>query len=262
MDEILKQEEICYINILGINIADLTIDLLLKKIENYLESKNNHIIFTPNVDDIIKAHNDLEFKNALLNSSLNIPDGMGIVFGARMLGENFKEMIGGRRLLPIICNYAQKKKWNIFLMGSKDGIAIKAAEKIILNFGEVSIVGALSPSMNIIDDENETENIINKINNSKTNILFVGLGSPKGKIWIMRNKNKFSSMVIIEVGGTFDVISGIRKIPPLWMTDCGLEWFYRLIENPKYYWKRYLVDDPVFYFWVINEKFKRIMRLN
>ena len=173
------------------------------------------------------------------------------------IGYKFKEMIGGRRLLPIICKYAEERSWNIFFMGGKNQVANRAAHGLKQGFKRLSLVGAISPSNNISKNVNESLEIIKKINNAKTNILFVGLGSPKGKIWIMKYRQYFAPMVIIEVGGTFDIISGQRKTPPNWMTNLGLEWFFRLFENPKYVWKRYLVEDPRFFCWIIKQRIKR-----
>jgi N-acetylglucosaminyldiphosphoundecaprenol N-acetyl-beta-D-mannosaminyltransferase len=241
--------------ILGVKIHDLTAAEILERIAVFTEQKDFHMIFTPNVDDIVKAQKDREFKEILNSATFNLPDGMGIMYASHILRIPLREMIGGRRLLPKVCEWATKGNWRIYLFGSKNGVAALAKRFLEERFPGISIVGAHSPSMNIMNDSNENNEIVKDINSKKPDILFVGLGSPKGKKWIMGNKDRLQVSVAIEVGGAFDILAGLRKEPPSWMTDVGLEWLYRLYEQPQYVWRRYLIDDPKFFWWVLREKF-------
>jgi N-acetylglucosaminyldiphosphoundecaprenol N-acetyl-beta-D-mannosaminyltransferase len=245
------------VEILGVRIHDLTVAEILENIAMLATQESFHMVFTPNVDDIVKAQKDREFKEILNSATFNIPDGMGVVYGSYFLGTPFREMIGGRRLLPKICEWAIERDWRIYLFGSKNGVAALAKRFLEDRFPGVSIVGAHSPSMNIMNDSDENDGVVQSINSTKPDILFVGLGSPKGKRWIIRNKDKLQVSVAIEVGGALDILGGARKEPPLWVTEIGLEWLYRLFERPQYVWRRYLVDDPKFFWWVLRGRFKR-----
>ncbi len=245
------------IKIFGVKIHNITLNEILKKIDKYIKTKQFHIIFTPNVDDIIKASKDNKFLNVLNSADLNIPDGMGVVIGSYLLGSPFREMVGGRRLVPIICGMGASKKWRIYLFGSKNNVANLAKDALEKKFPGVYVVGAYSPSVNIMTDADECSRILQDINHKSIDILFVGLGSPKGKKWIFQNKEKLQVSIAIEVGGTFDILAGVRKEPPLWMTNIGLEWLYRLFEQPSYVWKRYLIQDPKFFWWILRKKIIR-----
>lgn len=246
------------LEILGIRISDLTAEEIASHLQGYVHEGTTHMIFTPNVDDIVKAQRDDKFRALLNSAAINLPDGMGVVYASRLLGKGFREMIGGRRLVPKICQWAQGRGWRIFLFGAKERIAESAKRNLLALYPRTSIVGAHSPSMQILEDENESRQVIGMINDSEPDFLFVGLGSPKGKLWISKHVDDIKVPVIIEVGGSFDVLAGVRRVPPSWMTNTGLEWLYRLIEQPRYVWRRYLLDDPRFFWWIFIEKIKAI----
>ncbi|MCL4539975.1 MAG: WecB/TagA/CpsF family glycosyltransferase [Bacteroidetes bacterium] len=241
------------VQVLGVGVHNFTADEILARISAFVDSREFHAIFTPNVDDIVKAQRDSEFMRVLNAAALNVPDGMGIVYASRILGTPFLEMIGGRRLVPRICRWAEKKKWRIYLFGAEREIASVAMARLTEQYPGVPFVGAHSPSRNISSDQAESLEAIDAINATRPDVLFVGLGSPKGKKWIMQHADKMRVPVAIEVGGSFDVIAGVRPTPPEWMTNIGLEWFYRLLKQPRYVWRRYLAEDPLFFWWIIRQ---------
>jgi N-acetylglucosaminyldiphosphoundecaprenol N-acetyl-beta-D-mannosaminyltransferase len=246
-----------HIDILGVEISNYAKDKILCNIEKYVQEGNFHAIFTPNVDDIVKAKKDPEFMLALNSADMNVPDGMGIVFGSYILGTPFKEMIGGRRLVPEVCRLAEKKGWRIYLFGGKRGIANLAKRKLEVQFPGLSIVRAYSPSFNFMIEGEESDQVVQDIKSRSPEILFVGLGSPKGKKWIIKNKSRLKASVAMEVGGTFDILAGLRREPPAWVPNLGLEWLFRLFEQSSYVWRRYLIEDPVFFGWVLKKRLTR-----
>jgi N-acetylglucosaminyldiphosphoundecaprenol N-acetyl-beta-D-mannosaminyltransferase len=245
-----------YFSLYGIKIENLTINELLEIIAEKINSKEKAIILTPNVDDFVKMRRNIELYNTFSNAHIKITDGHGIIYAANFLGYKFKETIGGRRFLYKTCDVAKDKNWKILLFGSQPGVAIKARENLLKRFKNVQIVGAISPSMNFINDVEENMQHVQVINSLKPDIIFVGLGTPKGKLWISKYFDMLNATIFMEIGGSFDVVSGLRKTPPVWMSDVGLEWFFRMINSsdPKY-WKRCLIEDPVFFWWILKLKF-------
>ena len=222
--------------------------------QSILKSKNMKLIFTPNVDHLMLARKDQEFKKAYENADLTVPDGVPIVFASRIYKNKLKQRVNGTDLIHNLSDLSGKKGYSIFFLGGKKDIAKKTSEILKHKF-KIKIAGYHSPSFNI--NKKETESIINKINNSKSDILLVGLGPPKQEKWLYYNKDKIKAKIGIGIGGSFDIISGNLKRAPLWMQNYGLEWLFRLIQEPKRLWKRYLIRDIVFPFILLKESFNK-----
>jgi N-acetylglucosaminyldiphosphoundecaprenol N-acetyl-beta-D-mannosaminyltransferase len=245
------------VDIFGFKICNISKQEIINSIEAFIRTAIPHAVFTPNVDDIVKARRDAEFASALQSADLLIPDGMGIVYGSYLLGTPFKEMIGGRRLVPELCRVAAERGWKLYLFGAKDGNAERARKHLEARFPGLKVVKAHSPSSNFSIAGQENEQVIADINRQAPEILVVGLGSPKGKKWIIKNKSRLKISVALEVGGTFDILAGARREPPAWVPNLGLEWLYRLLEQPGSVWKRYVIDDPIFFWWILKERYKK-----
>lgn len=246
-----------FIDMLGIRISNVSKEEILNTIEAFIETNRPHAIFTPNVDHIVKAKSDAEFASALQSADMLIPDGMGIVFGSYILGTPIKEMVGGRRLVPELCRLAAEKDWKVYLFGAKNGIADLARKNLEARFPGLRVVKAHSPSSNFLIEGRENEQVIEDINRNAPEILLVGLGTPKGEKWVMMHKSRLKVSVAMQVGGTLDVLAGARREPPAWAPKLGLEWLFRLVEQPGSVWKRYLIDDPIFFWWILKEKYKK-----
>ena len=129
--------------------------------------------------------------------------------------------------MEMLCELSNEKKFKIFMYGAKPEIVKKAKENLEKKYPNINIVGYIDGY------EKDNEKIVNMINESGADIMFVALGSPKQEFWINENKKKLNCKIYQGVGGSFDVFSGTIKRAPKWMQKCGLEWFYRLIKEPK-----------------------------
>ncbi|MGA9364087.1 MAG: WecB/TagA/CpsF family glycosyltransferase [Bacteroidota bacterium] len=235
-------------------------DEVLRGVENLVRDGGVHFIFTPNVEDVVISRSNEEFKEALNSATYNITDGKWIIYSSRLLGKRLNQFVGGRLIFLKICELAVTKGWNIYLFGSKNNGAEGARRKLEAIYRNISIVGALSPNFDLLKDVESTNKVINDINDRRTDILFVGFGSPKGKLWLHRNKHKLKPLVALEIGGAFDVLSGNRSEPPKWMTFYGFEWLFRLVTEPKYVLKRYLIRFPRFFLIFMKEFVKKHAR--
>ena len=216
-------------------------------------SKNKftqHVVV--NVAKLVNMQNDLVLSNSIRECDIINIDGMGIVLGARFLGYNIPERVAGIDLFLKLISMSAKKNYPIYLLGSKDEVVKNTATKLRLLYPKINIAGYHHGYF----WENEEE-IVKKIKVSGAKLLFVAITSPKKENFINRWKEKLGVTFVMGVGGTFDVISGKVKRAPLWMQKYGLEWFFRIIQEPRRMWKRYLVTNTKFLIMLVRHKFSK-----
>ena len=232
------------INILGVQVDNLTRAQALEEVERFLASPSRHYIATPNPEFAVAAQSDEEFKEILNRADLAVPDGAGLFFAAPLF--SLKERISGVDFMEKICRLAEQSGRRVFLLGGKNG----AAETAILNLRKryPALIAAFHE-----DHENCGEAILK----FKPEVLFVALGAPKQEKWIYRNAGRFPSVkVAMGVGGAFDFLSGKIKRAPRLMRKLGLEWLWRLMMEPKRA-KRIFNAVIVFPWLVIQSRIKK-----
>ena len=246
------------INLLGTAIDNVTMEEALQTIERFIHEKNNRMVFTPTVDHLVKLKSDAEFREAYERCDLVLPDGMPLLWAGIFLGTPFKQKVSGSDLFPLFCVLAARKGYRLFLLGSPPGVASKASQILKAKSPGLQVVGTYSPPFDFEEDENENRKMVRMIRAAKPDILFVGLGAPKQEKWIAKYKNDYQCPVSMGVGASFDFVVDPRKRAPRWMSHAGLEWFWRLLHEPRRLWKRYLIKDPIFFYWVLLQKLKRL----
>jgi exopolysaccharide biosynthesis WecB/TagA/CpsF family protein len=174
----------------------------------------------------------------------------------RFLGKPFLEVIPGSSLLPAYYNFHKNNKnIRLFLLGATEGAGLKAMNNINKKVGWDMVVTAYSPSFGFENNETECDDIVKMINQSAANVLIVGLGAPKQEKWIVKNKSRlFKINLIMALGATIDFEAGKINRAPLYIQKCNLEWLYRLYNEPLRLWKRYLVDDLPFFYFILKQK--------
>jgi N-acetylglucosaminyldiphosphoundecaprenol N-acetyl-beta-D-mannosaminyltransferase len=237
------------------------VELLNVSIDNiteldFLENCHSGIVFTPNVDHLMKLQNDQDFFIAYEAADYKLCDSKILFFVSRFLGIPIKEKISGSDLFPAFYEYHRKNEdIKIFLLGAREGVAITAQEKINLKVGRNIIVGAHSPSFGFEKNEEECLKIIDIVNQSGATVLAVGVGAPKQEKFIYKYKEQFPNIkIFLAIGATIDFEAGNIKRAPKWISELGLEWLYRLLSEPKRLWKRYLVHGPSFFWLVLKQK--------
>lgn len=212
------------------------------------------LVITPNVDHIINITSNRKLKEIYQSALLLFPDGMPIVWLSKLWKfKSLKERITGADLLPAICKSAAKENLNIYFLGGLEGVAEKAKENLQAKYPNINIVGVYSPPFGFENNQFELDKIITDINKKNVDILFVGVGSPKQEIWAYNNLDKLNTGPVLCVGAAFDFAAGTINRAPNFISKMGLEWFWRLIKEPKRMWKRYLVKDPKFLFLAFKE---------
>ena len=223
------------LSVLGIKISDINQKKALEKVNFFLDSEKQFKIFTPNPEMVVAAQKDKYLREVINTGELNICDGKGI----QLVLKNKVERITGVDFMLDVCKIASEKSKSVYLLGSKSRKVVQdCANNIKKKYPNISIVG-MDEGLNILEYKQKleienNEEIIKKINNSKTDILFVAFGHSKQEKWIYQNLNKMPSVrIVMGVGGAFDFISGNVKRAPKWVRAVGMEWLFRLIRQPR-----------------------------
>ena len=186
-----------------------------------------------------------DLKKIFNKQKYQIPDGSGIVWASKKKKGNIKERITGIDLMLKICEESQNYSANIFLYGAKKEIVEKTETELKAKYPKLNIVGTCN-------GYEEEKTAIEAIENSKADIVFVGLGSPKQEEVIIKNKDKLKNVkIFMPVGGSFDVISKAKKRAPKWMIKCNIEWLYRLLQEPKRIFRQMKLLK---FIWLVNRE--------
>ncbi len=234
------------IRLLNVRVDDVNTPETLQYIQQAITAKATMQIATVNPEFIMRAQNDAEFKTVLDCTSLNVPDGIGLLWAARLKHQSLRERVAGSDLVPLICRDAAELGWRCYFLGAANGIADEAARLMQARFSKMQIAGAYAGS----PDPTQDSDIVQRIANAKADIVFVAYGAPAQDKWLARNLPRIAQftqngIVGIGVGGTFDFIVGKRKRAPVWMQRLSLEWLHRLTQDPsrwrRQYWLPFLI---------------------
>ncbi len=226
-------------------------------ITSWLEEnrQGGRYVCTPNVDYVVRARRDLAFRDSVNGADLRLPDGMWIVYASRIAGRPIRRTVTGRLLLPRLARICGRRGLSLGLMGAGPGVAATAAQKLVNANPGIEIRHAISPPMGFEIGSDADEEIVRAIASDPPSILFVALGAPKQELWMQAHREDLSSSILIGVGAGLDILAGRFRAAPGWMTKIGLEWLFRLVQEPRRLARRYLVDDPWILWWAIRARF-------
>lgn len=255
--------------VLGVPIDNLNMAQTLDRLESFVvngrATGKSHQVATVNADFVVKAMSDPELRYLLQESDMALADGMPLVWGGRLLGVSLTERVAGSDLIPRLAERAAGCGYSIYLLGAEPGVAAAAAEILQEQYPGLKVVGIQSPPYSSVLEMDPA--IIEDIKTADPDILLVAFGNPKQEKWIGMYRRELSVPVMIGVGATLDFIAGHRKRAPKWMQMAGLEWFHRLVQEPRRLWRRYVVDLVAFsaffirQWWVMRRGFKPVARL-
>lgn len=242
-------------NILGVKISDVNPLLAFQKIQEWVKSRERVYVCVAPVSTLVDCQGNEEYRKVVNAAAMVTPDGMPIVWVARLKGSKQVERVYGPDLMRKVCEEGQGKGYRHYFYGGSEDTLEKLKRKIREQCPKINIAGNYSPSF-VKKAELEKQEILDKINESKVDVLWVGLGSPKQDFWMALHRNKLNVPVMIGVGAAFDFLAGTKPQAPRWMQRSGLEWFFRLLCEPKRLWKRYLIGNTKFIFYLITDFFK------
>ena len=246
------------IDILGIPIDRIGMNDTIRKIDDFIAAGRPHLVATANVDHVIEALGDVEFRRIYQALDLVVVDGVPLLWAARFLGRPLIERVNGTDLFVRLCAHASRRGYRVFFLGAAPGVAVRAARRLRRRHPALQIVGTYAPPFGFDTDDGENQRIVEMVRQARPDILFVGLGAPKQEKWAYRHLEELGVPVTIGVGASFEYVAGETSRAPRWMQRSGLEWLYRVLSQPGRYWKRYLVRDVQFFPLLLREKLRLI----
>jgi N-acetylglucosaminyldiphosphoundecaprenol N-acetyl-beta-D-mannosaminyltransferase len=212
-------------------------------------------VFTPNVDHVVQAEENARFRDAYEASALSLVDGMPVLWASRLMGSPLPEKVSGSDLVVPLLERAAARGWRVFFLGGLPGSAEGARDLLVERIPGLHVVGVASPRIEV-DGASATAThgaIVEVLREARPDLVLVALGAPKQELFSHAIAERVRPAVLVGVGGTLDFISGKVRRAPSWMSSSGLEWLYRLGQEPRRMWRRYLVRDPKFLLIVLRE---------
>lgn len=230
------------IKFMNIELDNLTFNEALEKIDCLIHEDIKAYGVTPNIDHIVQVQKDMELLEIYRNANLVLTDGKPLLWIAKLYKNPIKEKVSGSDLFPELCKLAALKGYRIFFLGAAEGVAKKAAQRLQKKYIGLQVVGTYSPPFGFEKDKEEIQKILLMIHEANPHILIVGLGAPKQEKFIYRYREEFGVPFSIGLGASLDFEAGNVRRSPKWMSNMGLEWLYRMVQDPKRLIKRYLID--------------------
>lgn len=228
----------------GVWIDVVTFEGALAAIEELVARRRGGAVFTPNVDHIVQAEHSAPFREAYGRASLSLADGAPVVWASRLLPIRLPEKVSGSDLVWPLARLAASRGWRVYLLGGRSGAAAEAARRFHEACG-LNVVGIDDAHVRL-DDPASYAPVLERIRAARPDLLLVAFGAPKQELWIDRVRAALGPTVAIGVGASLDFVAGQVRRAPAWMARCGLEWLFRLGQEPGRLWRRYLVQDPAF----------------
>jgi N-acetylglucosaminyldiphosphoundecaprenol N-acetyl-beta-D-mannosaminyltransferase len=237
------------VNVAGIEVDNLTEEETVAAIGRLMESGGPHYICVINAAKAVAASRDATLREALQRAALVMADGMSVVWAARWLGKPLKERVTGIDLFERLVAQAAARGWPVFFFGARAESVRGVVERFTREHPGLRVAGWRDGYF----DLSEADAVVETIRRSGADILFVAMGSPAQEYWIAANLERTGARFAMGVGGSFDHLSGRKPRAPGWMQRAGLEWFYRLLREPRRLWRRYLLGNAQFIRLVVGQ---------
>lgn len=243
-------------NILGTQLYCSYYSQILQVIDRQIQLKKHHFICVAATHLIMEAYYDHELRQKINQSLCTTTDGMPLVWLVRHRGYRQAQRVYGPDLMLKGCAMAQNKKYKIFLLGGTSGQGYRLSKNLNKIFPKLNIAGYHeTPNRPLSSKDNQI--IVKKINQSQADLVWIGLGCPFQESWMVKYYQQLDHALCIGVGAAFDFISGQKKQAPSWMRNHGLEWLFRLLQEPKRLWRRYLILNSKFIWALILQKWQK-----
>jgi N-acetylglucosaminyldiphosphoundecaprenol N-acetyl-beta-D-mannosaminyltransferase len=242
--------------LLGVKVSCTTLSSACAQIFQWVEEKARRYVCIAPVATLVDAQLNPSYATVVNAADLVTPDGMPVVWLAKARGCAEIERTYGPDLMSLVCNKGQQKGLRHFFYGSTASTLLQLQKHLTALYPNLIIAGTYSPAF-YPKAVRESEEVIRLINESKADILWIGLGSPKQDFWMSIHRPLLNVPVMVGAGAAFDFISGVKPQAPKWMQKSGLEWMFRLGCEPKRLWKRYLIGNTLFIFYIVRDLFRK-----
>lgn len=238
---------------MGCPVDNLDMQQTIQKIEEYIASDNmcQHVVV--NVSKFVEMNRDEHLREIISNCDLINADGMPIVWASKILGNPLPCRVAGVDLFQNLIGVCADKGYKPFFFGAREEVVTKVVDEFKNRYPKLEIAGY----RNGYYSESEEQSIAEQIQNSRADMLFVGFSSPMKEKFFNKWMPTMQMPFCMGVGGSFDIVAGRTKRAPLWMQESGMEWFYRILQEPRRMWKRYAKTNPKFVWMVLKEIYKK-----
>ena len=238
-------------SVTGFPISTLSFDRQVSVIINWARAKVSRVVCVSNVHMLMEGHWNKAFAHVLMTADLLTPDGMPLVWITSLIKGRSQDRVAGMELMLALCEQAQATGVEVFLFGSTDEMLTKIQRRLAEDFPRLRIAGVESPPFRQVSPA-EDEATVARIHASGASLVFVSLGCPKQERWMSEHRGRIKA-VMVGIGGVFEVYAGTKRWAPSWMRQHGLEWLYRLKQDPRRLWKRYASTIPPFVWLAIKQ---------
>jgi N-acetylglucosaminyldiphosphoundecaprenol N-acetyl-beta-D-mannosaminyltransferase len=243
------------VNILGVGINAITMSQALTEISTWVDHHSPHYVAVCTVHTVMECQRSSLVRQAINEAGLATPDGMPLVWLGKWLSRLEVNRVYGPDLMLALCELSVKRGYTHYFYGGAAGVAEQLARRLQQRFPGLNIVGACSPPFRTQMSKEEPE-LLRQINQARPDIIWVGLGTPKQDLWMATHRPLLSAPVLIGIGAAFDFHTGRVPQAPPWMQHNGLEWLFRLWQEPHRLWYRYLVYNPLFILLILAQTLK------
>ena len=234
------------VDILDVPLALIDYSSMIELMDEFVAGGERGYVCVANVHSVMASKEDPELEAALLGSSVNVPDGQPLVWAMNLLGNSLGDRVYGPELMWRSCAHAAETGQRLYLYGGRNqGALVQLALNLRKSHPGLRIVGGYSPPHRPLDEE-ESEAVIAEINRSRPDIVWVGIGVPKQEKWMAQMRPRLDAPLLLGVGAAFDFHAGLVPQAPTWVQRAGMEWAFRLVQEPRRLWKRYLRYNPRF----------------
>lgn len=244
-------------DILGVGISAINMEQTLAIVDRWIATDASQYVCITNTHNIMMSYDDPHLQAVHNNAGLTTPDGMPMVWISRWRGQKHVDRVYGPDLLLALCKHSLDRGYKHFFYGGDEGVAAHLARKMQSRFPGLKIAGTISPPFRKLTAE-EDQAVVDCINDSDADIVWVGLGCPKQELWMYEHVSRLKAPVLIGIGAAFDFHTGLKKQAPRWMRHAGLEMIFRVITEPRRLGPRLLKNHPRF----IGLMLLDILRLN
>lgn len=233
------------VDVLGVHVNAVNLRSAVAEIARWSQDRKRHYVCVTGVHGVMESQRDGDLRAIHNASGLTTPDGMPMVWAARFAGAPAVDRVYGPDLMLELCDEAARRGWRSFFYGGKEGVADELIARLTARFPGLKVAGSYSPPFRTLTPA-EDEEIVERINASGADLVWVGLSTPKQERWMSDHVGRLDAFALLGVGAAFDFHAGLVRQAPRWMQRSGLEWLFRLSQEPRRLWKRYLTNNPRF----------------
>jgi N-acetylglucosaminyldiphosphoundecaprenol N-acetyl-beta-D-mannosaminyltransferase len=233
------------VNVLGVGVSAINMGMALDAIQGWIGQREANYVCVTGVHGVMESQKDETLRRIHNKAGLVTPDGMPLVWLARWQGLSQVDRVYGPDLMLALCEASVEHGSRHFLLGGAEGVAKKLEFNLMGRFPGLVIAGTYSPPFRSLTPQEDAD-VVDMLRQARADVIWVGLGTPKQERWMAAHCDQLPGSVLIGVGAAFDFHTGRTRQAPVWMRQNGLEWFYRLLVEPRRLWRRYLINNPLF----------------